>query len=99
MSSKPAPLPVTHDISRQRFEAQADGVVAFLSYRHEAARVLLEHTYVPDELRGRGVAGALVRAALEEARQQGWRIVPRCSFVADFIQRNPEFADLVAAPA
>jgi predicted GNAT family acetyltransferase len=95
MISKTSPLPVSHNVTLQRFEVQADGVVAILSYRHEGTRVVLEHTYVPDELRGRGVATTLVRAALDEARQQRWKIVPRCSFVAGFIERNPEFANLV----
>jgi hypothetical protein len=41
------------------------------------------------------MATTLVRAALREARQRRWKIVPRCSYVAGFIERNPEFADLV----
>ena len=88
-------LLVTHNVNLQRFEAQADGVLAFLGYTHEGDRVILNHTYVPDGLRGRGVATTLVRAALDESRKRRWRIVPRCSFVAGIIERNPEFANLV----
>ncbi len=87
---------VTHNVPRQRFEVTTgDAPTAFLSYIHEGERVVFDHTYVPDELRGRGLAAQLVRAALNEARQQRWTVVPRCSYVDTFIKRNAEFADLV----
>ncbi|MEX2380911.1 MAG: phosphoenolpyruvate--protein phosphotransferase [Opitutales bacterium] len=93
-------LAVTHNVNLQRFEAQAaDAPLAFLSYTQEGDRVILDHTFVPDELRGRGLAAALVRTALHEARQLRWKIVPLCSYVATFIKRNPEFADLVEKQA
>jgi predicted GNAT family acetyltransferase len=95
MSREPAPLPVTHNTALQRFEVHADGLLAFLSYTHEGTAVVMDHTYVPDEFRGRGVGATLVGAALDEARHQNWSVVPRCSFVAAFIERHPEYADLV----
>lgn len=85
---------VTHNAEQQRFELQT-APPAFLSYTREGNRVIMDHTYVPDELRGRGLAADLVRAALTEARQQHWSVVPACSYVAAFIDRHPEFADLV----
>ncbi|MEO6848090.1 MAG: phosphoenolpyruvate--protein phosphotransferase [Chthoniobacterales bacterium] len=89
-------LSATHNVQLQRFELGAGNAsAAFLSYTHEGERVIFDHTYVPDELRGRGLATDLVRTALNEARQRRWRIVPRCSYVAGFIKRNPEFADLL----
>jgi predicted GNAT family acetyltransferase len=89
-------LAVRHNVARQRFEAQAgESAPAFLSYRGEGERVILKHTFVPDALRGQGIAADLVRVALEEARQRHWKIVPRCSYVAGFIERHPEFCDLV----
>ena len=98
MTSKPSSLPVTHNTGLQRFEVHADGLLAFLSYTHEGSAVVMNHTYVPAEFRGRGVGASLVRAALDEARRQGWSVVPRCSFIAAFIERNPEFSDLVHHP-
>jgi phosphoenolpyruvate-protein phosphotransferase (PTS system enzyme I) len=89
-------LSVTHNVPLQRFElATHNAPVAFLSYTVEGERIVFDRTYVPDELRGRGLAAHLVRVALNEARQQHWIIVPRCSYVAAFINRNPEFADLL----
>jgi predicted GNAT family acetyltransferase len=56
----------------------------------------MHHTYVPPSLEGRGIAGALVRAALEHARTAGWRVQPACSYVAAYMRRHPETADLLA---
>ncbi|MCP5229449.1 phosphoenolpyruvate--protein phosphotransferase [Accumulibacter sp.] len=95
-STTNTPLPpVAHDVARQRFESQVgDGRPASVSYLFEGDRVILNRTFVPDELRGHGIAAELVRFALNEARQRHWKIVPRCSYVASFIERHPEFADL-----
>ncbi len=91
---------VTHDVISRRFEVRAGNhPLAFLSYSFDGDRVIFEHTFVPTALRGKGIAANLVRAALEEARQRRWKIVPRCSYVAGFINRNLQFADLVAQEA
>lgn len=86
---------VEHNADLQRFEWRSgDLACAFLSYTREGDRIFVDHTFVPENLRGRGIAAQLARAALEEARQQGWSVVPRCAYVAGFIKRHPEFADL-----
>lgn len=87
---------VTHDIEQQRFEEQVgDHPPAFLSYVREGESVIFDHTFVPGELRGRGIAARLVRTGLEEARRKGWRVIPQCSYVATFVNRHPEYADLL----
>lgn len=98
MISSASPIPVRHTTTQQRFESQADGAVAFLSYTHQGDHVCFGHTFVPALLRGRGMAGVLVRAALDEARARQWKVVPRCSYVAAFLKRHPECADLLDAP-
>ena len=91
-----SPLPVVHNASLRRFEDQTgDASSSFLSYTFEGDCVVFDHTFVPEALRGRGIAAKLARAALEEARQRRWKVVPRCMYVAAFIKRNPEFADVV----
>jgi len=55
-----------------------------------------EHTLVPPEIGGRGVAGKLVEALIADARVQGFRIDPQCSYVAAQFKRHPEWADLHA---
>lgn len=91
---------VTHDAISRRFEVRVGNhPLAFLSYSSDGNRAVFKHTFVPTELRGKGIAAKLTRAALEEARQRGWRVIPRCSYFAAFIKRNPEFARLVATEA
>jgi predicted GNAT family acetyltransferase len=82
----------------QRFELSLEGDVAFASCIRAGRRVVFDHTAVPEAFRGKGVAAIVVRAALDEARRQRWRIVPQCSYVAAFIARNPTYADLVEGP-
>ncbi len=53
-----------------------------------------EHTIVPPELGGRGVAGRLVDALIADAREQGFKVVPECSYVAAAFARHPEWAGL-----
>ena len=55
-----------------------------------------EHTSVPHELRGRGLAGELVDALIADARREGFRIAPDCSYVARKFADHPEWDDLRA---
>ena len=55
-----------------------------------------EHTLVPSEIGGRGVAGKLVEALVADARELGFRIDPQCSYVAAAFKRHPEWAELHA---
>lgn len=61
----------------------------------DGARVA-EHTMVPPELGGRGIAGKLVDALIADAREQGFRIVPQCPYVAAAFAKHPEWAELRA---
>lgn len=54
------------------------------------------HTEVPEALEGRGIAGRIVRFALDDVRARGLKAVPRCPYVAGYISRHPEYQDLVA---
>jgi len=59
-------------------------------------RRIAEHTLVPREFEGRGIAGQLVDALIADAREQGFRIEPQCSYVAAQFHRHPDWADLLA---
>lgn len=80
-----------------RYEMVVDGVTAFVAYRHDGDVVELVHTEVPKALSGRGVGTALARGTLELIRAAGLTIRPLCPFIAAFIERHPDYADLVAA--
>ncbi|MDY7097318.1 MAG: GNAT family N-acetyltransferase [Pseudomonadota bacterium] len=54
------------------------------------------HTIVPPAIGGRGIAGQLVKQLIADARDQGFRIVPQCSYVAKKFDNNPDWADLRA---
>ncbi|EMO57441.1 hypothetical protein LEP1GSC161_1886 [Leptospira santarosai str. CBC1416] len=53
-------------------------------------------TYVPSELRGKGIAADLVRTALNKARSLNKKIIPSCSYVVTFLNRHPDYNDLVS---
>jgi predicted GNAT family acetyltransferase len=89
---------VTRNDEHRRFEVTVDGHLGVLTYREAAGRVTLIHTEVPPELRGRRIADALARAALDHARQHRLVVRPLCPFVQAFMKRHPEYADLVAPP-
>ena len=56
------------------------------------------HTFVPPEARGRGIAQLLVEALVSDAREHGFTIEPQCSYVAALFRRHPEWSDLLAEP-
>lgn len=86
---------IEHDPQAGRFSVVVDGVEAELTYRQSGERMVIDHTGVPREIGGRGIAGQLVQVALEYARARGWRVVPACSYAAVWIERHPEYAGLV----
>ncbi|MFZ9682436.1 MAG: GNAT family N-acetyltransferase [Cephaloticoccus sp.] len=88
---------VTHDAAARRYSLAVDGTAAVLDYTLAAGVVTFTHTFVPPELRGRGLAERLVRRGLTDARAGGRKVVPQCSYVARFIERHAEYRDLLAA--
>jgi predicted GNAT family acetyltransferase len=91
------PLAIRHEPESRRFAADLGGKTAYLTYRELDGRVLdLDHTFVPPERRGGGIASQLAVRALDYARERGYRVVPSCPFVAAFIAHHPEYGDLRA---
>jgi predicted GNAT family acetyltransferase len=89
-------LMITHIPEKSCFRADGGGE---LSYTFQDGRYHFDHTEVPPELRGQGIAGQLARAAFDHARKHGWRVVPACSYIEVFLKRHPEYADLIEQPA
>jgi predicted GNAT family acetyltransferase len=72
-----------------------DGLEAELTYGRNGDGVFVaDHTFVPPEHRGKGLAELLVGRLIEDARREAFRIVPSCSYVAAQFRRHPEWADL-----
>ncbi len=82
-------------MEKNRFEIRLGEELAELTYAWEGNALVLLHTGVPPAWEGRGIGSRLVKAALEYARKQGYRIVPVCSFVAAYLRRHPEYNDLL----
>jgi hypothetical protein len=89
-------LEVIHNPAAERFEAIVGGRLAKANYRLDGDVMRMAHTEVPRELEGRGIAAALVKAALAHARERGLKVAPVCSYVRAYMRRHPETATLVA---
>ncbi len=80
-----------------RYEAYVgDALAGFVIYEKRPGVVVLVHTEVHDAFEGRGVGSRLASTALGDAGAQGLKVDPVCPFVAAYLERHPEYADLVA---
>ena len=82
--------------SEQEFTLDTEGGRAVAAYQREEDVIVFTHTQVPARLEGRGVGGRLVRGALDGARDQGLRVIAQCPFVAAYIDKHPEYRDLLS---
>jgi uncharacterized protein len=87
-----API-VYNEPERSRFTATEVGMTAELVYARQPGRITLVHTGVPDGLSGTGIGGALVRAAVDLARDEGLVVVPVCPFARRWLRRHPDVAE------
>ena len=79
-----------------RYEATIDGVLAGVAeYEPAEGRLVFVHTEVRPEFEGQGVASRLASTALDDVRARGLRATPKCPYIAAYIRRHPEYADLV----
>lgn len=97
---------IQHLSAAHCFTTQVDGVECVLEYTldntaaapledTDAARVMtITHTEVPPSVGGRGIAGALVQAAFDAARAEGWKVRLACSYAAAWLARHPAYHDL-----
>ena len=82
--------------ARQRYEATAgDELLGVAHYERQGDVLVLTHTEVQPAAEGQGVGSALARTALDDARSAGQRVLPQCEFMAAWIERHPDYADLV----
>jgi len=90
-----ATIAVANNEAKSRFEAEVNGQIAFLDYRRSGQEIALTHTETPPELRGHGIASAVVGAALEFARAHALKVVKACPFVAWYIREHPDYENLI----
>jgi predicted GNAT family acetyltransferase len=86
---------VRNNTDKNRYELSVDGHLAATYYRIADGVITFVHTEVPDALAGRGVGGKLVKGALDQVRAAGLKVVPQCPFVRAYIEKHPDYADLL----
>ena len=79
-----------------RYVVRLEGAEAEMTYSSGETIDIIDHTFVPPELRGRSVGELLVARAVEDARANGRRILPLCTFAAAQFRRNPDWKDVLA---
>lgn len=88
-------IQIHHNEQANRFETTIEGQIGYISYQDRGEALVYDHTIVPQALGGRGVGSALVKHALDYARSHHKKVVPQCSFVDAYINKHPEYQDLV----
>jgi len=88
-------LEVNHNEAENRFETWVDGQLSKLDYSIHGNTIMMLHVGVYPDHRGHGVAGEITRVGLEYARTKNLRVIPMCSYVAAYIRKHPEYAELM----
>lgn len=88
--------PFSDNKNLSRFELQVQGKTAFVTYIPEGHLVSLNHTEVPEEMEGQGVAEALVERTFRYIEENQLKVVPLCSYIQVFLKRHPEWNRLLA---
>lgn len=89
----PLNSPVRHDAASQRYELDTEHGTAIAVYRQQGDRRVFVHTETPPQDEGKGIASRLVKAALDDSKASGFKIVPACSFVVSYVSRHPQYRD------
>jgi predicted GNAT family acetyltransferase len=84
---------VRHNEAQHRYELDTEHGVAIAVYQQQGDSLVFVHTEVPPADEGKGIGAQIVRAALDDTRKRGFKIVPACSFVVAFVRRHPEYDD------
>ena len=96
MPIDPAGITLEEGDTKGRYVYAAEGAEAELTFsKAGAALLILDHTGVPDALRGSGAGAALVARAVADARASGRKILPLCPFAAAQFRRHPDWADVL----
>ncbi|MEM7329840.1 MAG: GNAT family N-acetyltransferase [Pseudomonadota bacterium] len=79
-----------------RYVTIVEGHEAEMTYsRAGATRIIIDHTGVPEALKGRGIGKRLVEAAVQDARNEGFKIIPLCPFAKATLGKSPDWQDVV----
>ena len=86
---------VSDNSAHQRYELALDGHLAATSYKIADGVITFIHTEVPPELGGKGIGSKLIKGALDQVRAKGLKVVAQCPFVKAYVDKHPDYADLL----
>ena len=86
---------VSDNPAQQRYELAVDGHVAASYYEIADGVISFVHTELPPELGGKGIGSKLIKGALDQVRAGGLKVIAQCPFVKAYIEKHPEYADLL----
>lgn len=88
-------IEVKDNPAKHRFEATVEGQTAFIDYKLQPGLMQVLHTEVPQELEGRGIAGAMTKYALEHIAAKNLQLLPLCPYMRAYLKKHPEYQHLV----
>jgi predicted GNAT family acetyltransferase len=86
---------VSNNPAHHRYELAVDGHIAATYHEVADGVIAFIHTEVPPELGGNGIASKLIKGALDQVRAEGLKVIAQCPFVKAFIEKHPDYADLL----
>jgi hypothetical protein len=86
---------IVNNKTKHRYELAVDGHVAATYYTLADGVITFVHTEVPPELGGKGIGSQLIKGALDQVRAEGLKVIAQCPFVKDYIEKHPDYADLL----
>jgi uncharacterized protein len=88
---------IINNKTKHRYELTVDGHIAATYYKMADGVITFVHTEVPPELGGKGVGSRLIKGALDQVRAEGLKVIAQCPFVKAWIDKHPDYADLLKA--
>ena len=88
---------VSNNPAHHRYELAVDGHIAATYYQIADGVITFVHTEVPPELGGKGIGSILIKGALDQVRAAGLKVIAQCPFVKAYIDKHPDYADLLKA--
>jgi predicted GNAT family acetyltransferase len=86
---------VINNRAQHRYELAVDGHIAATYYEISGDVITIVHTEVPPELGGKGIGSKLIKGALDQVRADGLKVIAQCPFAKAYIEKHPEYADLL----
>lgn len=88
---------IVNNSAKHRYELAIEGHIAATYYKLADGVITFIHTEVPPELGGKGIGSKLIQGALDQVRAAGLKVIAQCPFVKGYIEKHPEYADLLKA--